>query len=97
MSAYLVAEIEVTDPQTYQRYSAMVPPTFVGFNARFIVRGGTTEALEGQPPKRIVVIAFDSLDEARRWYNSPAYQEAKALRQRASKGRLYLVEGAPET
>jgi uncharacterized protein (DUF1330 family) len=93
MTAYVVSEIEVTDPAGYERYRALVDPSFVGFNARFLVRGGSTDSLEGDPPKRIVIIAFDNIAEARRWYNSPSYTAAKLIRQDASIGRLYIVEG----
>jgi uncharacterized protein (DUF1330 family) len=94
MAAYCVAEIDVKDAEAYKRYVAMVGPTLEGFSARFLVRGGNTDALEGDPPKtRIVIIAFDSMGEARRWYNSPAYTQAKLVRQSASIGRLYLAEG----
>lgn len=93
MAAYCVAEIDVKDAETYKRYTAMVGPTLEGFNARFLVRGGNTDALEGDPPKRVVIIAFDTLAEARRWYTSPAYTAAKQVRQSASIGRIFLVEG----
>ena len=95
--AYLIAETEVTDRAAFQKYAEKVPETLVPFRGSFhyVVRGGKTQALEGQPPKSIVVLAFDSTEKALAWYNSPAYEAIKPIRQRASVGRLYLAEGLP--
>jgi len=91
---YFIAEIEVTDPAGMQRYGEKVPETLAPFHHRYLVRGKPQE-LEGEPPGGIVVIAFDSLAKAREWYESPAYQALIPLRQAASKGRVFLVEGQP--
>ena len=90
---YLIAENDVTDPTTYQTFAAQIPSTVEAFKGRFVVRGGKTDSLDGPPPKRIVVIAFDSMATARRWYESPAYQAILPIRQRSSTGRLFVVEG----
>ena len=92
--AYIIAEVEVKDVPAFQKYAAKVPETLAPFG-HDIVRGGKTESLEGEPPKRIVVIAFDSMDKARAWYNSPAYDAIKSLRIDSTKSRLFLVEGLP--
>ena len=95
--AYVFAELEVTDPATYQKYSAKVPETLAPFNGHFIVRGGKTQAVEGEAPKRLVVIAFDSAEKARGWYDSPAYQAILPMRINSAKTRLFIVEGvAPQ-
>ena len=91
--AYVVAELDVTDPATYQRYSAKVPGTLAPFNGRFIVRGGEIHAVEGAAPKRLVVIAFDSAEKARGWYDSPAYKAILPMRLSSAKTRLFIVEG----
>ncbi len=76
--AYYIAEFEPTVPGAIQPYSASVESTFRPFGGRFIVRGGGVELLEGMPPSgRLVIIAFDSVDQARAWYNSPAYEAIK--------------------
>jgi uncharacterized protein (DUF1330 family) len=95
--AYLIAETEVTDRAAFQKYAEKVPETLAHFRGSFhyVVRGGKTQALEGQPPKGIVVIAFDSTEKAIAWYNSSAYEAIKPVRQGASVGRLYLAEGLP--
>ena len=97
--AYVVAEITVTDPQAYEEYRKLVLPTVLAFGGQFLVRGGTRIQYEGvddahHDQMRTVILEFASLSQAREWYDSPAYKEAKALRQAASKGRLFIVEGA---
>jgi uncharacterized protein (DUF1330 family) len=90
---YVVAELEVTDPATYQKYSAQVPETLAPFHGHFIVRGGKIETVEGAPPQRLVVIAFDSLEKARAWYDSSVYKAILPLRLSSAKTRLFIVEG----
>lgn len=95
--AYVIAEIEVTNPAGLQEYGAKAPGTLVPFGGRYLVRGGTPEAVEGEPAKHIVVIAFDSLAKARGWYDSPAYVAIRPFRQRATKSRIIIAEGvAPQ-
>ena len=95
--AYVIAEVDVTDPTTFQKYAEKVPETLAPFNSHHLVRGGKTQALEGEAPKRIVVIAFDSAEKARGWYDSPAYEAIKPIRQSSAKSRIFIVEGiAPQ-
>lgn len=94
MTAYVICDIDVRDPETYREYTALVPGTMEPFGGRFAVRGGEFEPLEGDwRPRRLVVLEFPSSDHARRWYASPDYAAAKQLRQRASSGNIVLVEG----
>jgi uncharacterized protein (DUF1330 family) len=90
---YVIAEVEVTDPTTMRKYGDKVAGTMEPFHHHFVVRGGETQALEGEPPKSIIVIAFDSVEKAREWYDSPAYSAIRPIRQSASKSRLFIVEG----
>jgi uncharacterized protein (DUF1330 family) len=95
MTAYVIAEVEVTDQATYADYRKQVPATLEKYGGRFIVRGGKCETLEGGwAPKRLVMVEFPSLEQALRWYRSPEYAPLIALRQRASRGKLVAVEGA---
>lgn len=95
--AYVVAEVDVTDPATFQKYAAKVPETLASFNGHYLVRGGKIQAVEGEAPKRIVVIAFDSAEKARGWEDSPAYEAIKPIRQSSAKSRIFIVEGiAPQ-
>jgi uncharacterized protein (DUF1330 family) len=93
-AAYLVGDIEVTDPDTYAKYAAGVPDTVAAYGGRYLVRGALGEVFEGSwSPKRLVVLEFESMDRAKAWYNSPEYAELKKLRQSASKGNLIFAEG----
>jgi uncharacterized protein (DUF1330 family) len=95
--AYIIAEVDVTDPATMQKYGDKVPETLAPFEHHYVVRGGKTQSLEGEPPKRIIVTAFDSAEKARAWYDSPAYSAIKPIRQSAAKSRIFIVEGlAPQ-
>jgi uncharacterized protein (DUF1330 family) len=91
---FIISEADaLLDIPSLQEYGKKVPETLAPFNHHFIIRGGNPQALEGEPPKGIVVIAFDSVEKAREWYDSPAYRAIKPIRQSASKGRLFIVEG----
>lgn len=96
MSAYLVAHITVTDPAAFERYRDVVPAVIEQFGGRYLVRGGDIEVLEGEwSIPRLVLIAFDDMAQARRFYHSPEYQEILPLRLAASIGTAALVEGIP--
>ena len=91
---YVIAEVEVTDPAGIQEYASKVPATLAPFNHHYVIRGGKVESLEGEPPKGVMVmIAFDSVEKAHEWYDSPAYAAIRPIRQNASKSRLFIVEG----
>jgi uncharacterized protein (DUF1330 family) len=91
---YVIAEVEVTDLDSMRKYGAKVPETMAPFNTHYVIRGGKTTSLEGDPLKGgIVVIAFDSVEKAREWYDSPAYQAIKPIRQSAAKSRIFIAEG----
>ena len=92
---YFIAEIEVTDPAAMRKYAERVPETLAPFHYRYVVRGGSRRALEGESPVGVVVIAFDSVARAKEWYESPAYQALIPLRKSASRARIFLVEGQP--
>jgi uncharacterized protein (DUF1330 family) len=94
MAAFVIAEVDVTDPETYKAYQALTPVSIARHGGRFVVRGGATESLEGAPPKRVVVVEFASLEAARRWYHSSDYSQARAIREKAATTRLYFVDGA---
>jgi uncharacterized protein (DUF1330 family) len=92
--AYVIAEVEVTDPTTLTKYSETAPQIVASFNGHYVVRGGKTQALEGEPPKGfIVVIGFDSVEKAREWYDSPAYGAIRPFRQSSTKSRIFIAEG----
>lgn len=95
MAAYVIGEIEVTDPGAYEEYRKQVLATVQKYGGRFLARGGRVQALEGAaPPKRVVVLEFPSYERALEWYRSADYAPLITLRQKASKGRLLLVEAS---
>jgi uncharacterized protein (DUF1330 family) len=97
MTAYMIADIDVHDPETYREYMTLVPATIEPFKGRFVIRGGEHETLEGEwRPRRFVMIEFPSASDARGWYQSEAYVAAMAIRRRASTASLVLVEGADQ-
>lgn len=94
MSAYIVAQIDVTDPERFAEYREKVAVTVARHGGRYKMRGGAVSALEGEPPcSRIVVIEFDDAAAARAWYESADYAPLIALRRSASDGSVLLVEG----
>ena len=94
MPAYVIAEVEITNPEGYKEYGAMVPATITQYGGRFLARGGKSQALEGEwPERRRVIIEFPSVEAARKWWDSPEYAKPKALRRANSNGRLILIEG----
>lgn len=91
---YVIAQIEVTDPETYPGNRAMVEPIVKRFGGEFLGRGGRAESHEGTPPgDRNVIIRFPSYEAARDWYHSADYADAKALRMSASTSVQTIVEG----
>jgi len=96
-SGYVIAEVDVTDPEAYKKYAEKVPATVAAFDGHYLVRGGKVQAVEGEAPKRIVVIAFDSAEKAHNWEYSSAYEAIKPIRQSSAKSRIFIVEGvAPQ-
>ena len=94
MPAYIVAEIEVQDPQTFEEYRRLAAASIAVHGGRYVVRGGPVETLEGSwTPQRIVILEFPSTEHARSWWNSADYREAKALRQTCSHAEFLLVQG----
>jgi uncharacterized protein (DUF1330 family) len=94
MSAYIVVQVEVSDPAGYDDYKNMVPPSMAPYGGKFVVRGGNCETLEGEwRPKRLVILEFPSVAKAKAWWASDEYRDAKALRQRTAKTEMIVVEG----
>ena len=94
MPAYVIADVNVTDPKLYEDYKKLVPATVEKYGGRFAVRGGKVDVKEGSwSPTRLVVLEFPSMEKARAWYDSPEYAPALALRLKAANAKLILVEG----
>ena len=94
MTAYVISEVETRDPEAMARYRLMAADSIALYGGRYVVRGGPIETLEGGwTPEAMVIVAFDTTDQARAWYASPEYAEALTVRQTALARRLILVEG----
>ena len=94
MSAYIIVDVKITDPEVYKGYSKLVPATVEAYGGKFVVRGGAAENLEGDwEPNRIVVLEFESVEQAKAWHNSGEYREPKSIRHSASHGKMIVVEG----
>jgi len=94
MAAYVIADVEVTDPAAYEEYRKLVPATIEKYGGKYLARGGATEVKEGNwTPARLVILEFASMDQAKRWYGSPEYAPALAIRKRASRSKLVFAEG----
>jgi uncharacterized protein (DUF1330 family) len=95
MVAYILAQIDVSDPEAYKAYTAETPGVVQKFGGRFIVRGGDPEALEGElPAPRVVLIEFPDKATIKRFYASAEYQKILPLRLACSTGRVTILEGA---
>ncbi len=94
MAAYIIADVEITDPARYAEYIKVVPETIARYGGRFVVRGGRAETLEGSwSPRRIVVLEFPTFERAKEWWASDEYHAPRALRQSASISSLIVVQG----
>lgn len=94
MAAYVINDMEVTDPATFEQYKQLSPPTVAQYGGRFLARGGACTAAEGDwLPKRLVILEFPSVERAQAWLESPEYAPARALRQRSARSRIVIVEG----
>jgi uncharacterized protein (DUF1330 family) len=94
MSAYVIVQVEIQDQAAYAEYVKLVPPSVAAYGGRFVVRGGKTETLEGSwSPKRLVLVEFPSVEQAKNWWASEEYAEAKTLRQRSAKTEMIVAEG----
>ena len=94
MAAYIVLNIDVTDPARYPEYAKAAGPIVEQYGGRYLVRGGHAEALEGSvQPKRVVIPEFPSYERAKAWWDCEEYRGPKAIRQSAATSDTILVEG----
>ncbi len=96
MSAFIVVEIIIKDPENYETVKKLTPPTVAQFGGKYLARGGVTETLEGVwNPQRIVIIEFDSIEMAKSWWNSDIYAPVKKMRQAYAITNMVITEGNP--
>jgi uncharacterized protein (DUF1330 family) len=94
MPAFVVVQIDIENPVTYERYKSMAPPSIAAYGGRYALRGGSVTTLEGSwHPNRIVILEFPDAKSASDWWNSPEYADAKKLRQSCAQTEMILVDG----
>lgn len=94
MAAYVIVDIEVTDPVGYERYKQLAAPAVAAYGGKYLARGGRTETLEGDwAPTRLVVLEFEDVARAKQWLESPEYREARHLRHQTAMTNMVVIEG----
>ncbi len=94
MPAYVIVDIDITDPVRYEEYKKLAPGTLAAFGGRYVARGGKSEVLEGQKrPGRLVLLEFPSAERARAWWSSETYRPVRAIRQACARTEMILTEG----
>ena len=94
MAAYLVVDIDVTNPAQFEEYKKLAPGAIAKYGGRYIIRGGAYEAIEGNwKPQRLTVVEFESMEKAKAFYSSPEYQTAIKVRAGAANMKMLLVQG----
>jgi len=95
MPTYIVGDIHISDPASYQTHLPRALATIARFGGRVVAGGGKIDLLEGDPmPERVFIIEFPTADAARNWYRSEEYQAALKVRQSAAQGRVFVIEGS---
>ncbi len=96
-SAYVIVEMQISDPDRYKQYMAAAPATIAAAGGEYLVRGGKHETLEGDwQPARVAVLRFPSFEQAKAWYEGEAYRTVRSKRAGATEYfNMVLVEGAP--
>jgi uncharacterized protein (DUF1330 family) len=94
--AYVIAEVQVTDADTFKQYLAALPGTLAPYQVRTLARANPAALDSSTPPAgSLVVLAFNNMDDVKAWWNSPAYQAIIPLREKSTKTRAYAVQGVP--
>jgi uncharacterized protein (DUF1330 family) len=93
MPAYVIAAVDVHNQARYDEYRQLVPATIERYGGRFLARGGALDVLEGEWPKRVVIIEFDSMQRAREWHDSAVYAGPIAIRNESARTNMIIVEG----
>ena len=95
--AYVIAEIDVANQDGYAKeYLPAGQKALLDGGAKYLARGSKTAAFKGEPPKRIVLLAFENFDKAQAAFASPAFMEANKIGEKYAKFRIFAVEGVPQ-
>ena len=95
MPAYVVVDIDVTDPARYEEYKRLAPPAIAAYGGKYLARGGRVDVLEGTwQPGRLVILEFENAARAKAWLESPEYAPARAMRQASARTNMVVIGGA---
>ena len=95
MAAYVIVDIEVTDPTTCEEYREKVAPLVAKYGGKYLVRGGASEPVEGDwVPNRLVVLEFESMDRLKEFYHGEEYRPVMAIRTKCTVSKVVIVDGA---
>ena len=93
MSAFVIADITVNDPERYEEYKKLAPPAIAAYGGKYLARGGKSEKPEGNwEPDRVVILEFESIEKAKEWLDSQEYRKARTLRRETASSNMILVE-----
>lgn len=94
MTAYMIARVNVTNPEQYEEYKKLSPGAIAKYDGRFLVRGGDMATLEGpECSERVILVEFPSMERAKEFYNSEDYQHAISVREGAAEAQFILIDG----
>ena len=94
MTAYVIVDIDVHDTVGYEEYKKLAPAIVESFGGKYLARGGRTEMLEGDwSPKRLVILQFESVEQAKKWVNSSEYSAARKMRLETTNSNMVVIEG----
>jgi len=94
MAAYVIADFEILDWEGMKAYAKRVGPTIEQYGGTYLIQGATTETLEGDwHPHRLVILSFESVEQAKRWYHSEEYSAIKPIRHKTARTQLIVVPG----
>ena len=95
MTAYVIVDIQVTDPAGYEEYKKLAPAAVALYGGKYLARGGPNETLEGDwRSQRLVILEFENRERAKAWLNSPEYAPARALRHKYASSQMIVVDGS---
>ena len=91
---YLIGQVNIKNLENYKQYSEVLPKIVTKYGGKYLVRGGNVELVEGDwNPKRIVVLEFPTMEQAKTWYNSAEYHDAKQMRFASADTNLLFADG----
>ena len=96
MPAFVIVNIVVRDPVRYEDYKLLAQDAVAAHGGRYVARGGTVEQLEGEwSPSRLVILEFPTVEQARKWWDSPEYRPARDIRQSCATTQMVVTQGLP--